>query len=245
MKRNRLLSVLGLGLFAALACGSGDSMSDYVRKSGPAPAGSPASFEADDRGYTVPPDLALIRVEIHGEGRTAEAAAAKIRTGIEQVENAAGTACPHAVVDYSAPRAGDWDEWHGSAEMRVEVDLAGATELAGKMAALDTCMGALDALARPQDKKDDEQLRVAVSSPLFSLKDPSAHAPALWARHAERLERVSDGSAAAALQPQDQRCVSSGTVVIESRSLTALRLALDLQCQTSDTVNEVEVAAAE
>jgi hypothetical protein len=201
-----------------------------VRKSGPPPAGSAESFEADALGTVVPPDGALVRVRVQGSGATADSAASRTRAGIDAIQAAAAAGCALSVDDYAPPSANGWDSWHAVATLKLDIDLAGKDTVEARMAALDACVTPLGPVERPAKAQRDEDLSIDVGAPLLTVDDPQAHVAALWRRHAARLAAVSDGSAAAALHPEDQRCTSQGIVTIEARSLSGVRLGLDLSC---------------
>ena len=229
----RLLAVCGLGLASTLACGSSDSLSSYSSRktASTADPGSADAFEADDAGLVVPPARALLSARVVGQADDAGAAQAALRSGIERVVAAAGAGgCVATVEDYAPARPGGWAGWRGAAQLRVELDLREAADVPARMAALDACVGPLAALV--DGEGGDEALEIALSAPLFGVDDPSAHAGALWARHAERLARVSAAAGAPQLHPEDLRCVSQGEVSVQARSIKGVRLGLDLACRS-------------
>lgn len=229
----RLLAVCGLGLASTLACGSSDGISSYSSRKSASTAdpGSPEALEAADTAYVVAPDRALLSVRVVGQGDDATQAQAALRSGIDQVLAAAKRGgCAASIEEYAPTRPGGWTGWRGQAQLRVEIDLREATDVPSRMAALDACLLPIAALA---DRDEDAEGReVSLSAPLFGVDDASSHTAALWARHAERLSRVSVAAAAPQLHPEDLRCVSHGDVSVRARSITGVQLGLDLSCRT-------------
>jgi hypothetical protein len=229
----RLLAVCGIGLASTLACGSSDGLSSYSsRKSASAPdPGSPEAFEADDAGVVAPPDRALLSVRVVGQHEDAPQAQAALKSGMERVMAAAKRGgCAASIEEYTPTRPGGWAGWRGQAQLRLEIDLREAADVPARMAALDACM--LPVAALTDGEENGDALEISLSAPLFGIDDPSVHTAALWARHAERLDRVSVAGPAPQLHPEDLRCVSRGDVSVLSRSITGVRLGLDLSCRT-------------
>lgn len=227
----RLMAVCGLGLASTLACGSSDGMSSYSSRSKTAASTQgPESFEAADRGYVVPPDRALMRVRISAEGEGGAAARGALSGGIADVQAAARSGgCAATIAEYTTPRPGGWDGWKGNAELRVEVDLREATDVAARIAAVDACLGSIAELAEREG--EDVQADIALSGLMYSLDDPDGHAAALWARHGSRLARVSAAAGAPQQHPEDLRCTTTGEVSITARSISGIGLALDVSCR--------------
>lgn len=228
----RLMAVCGLGLASTLACGSSDGISSYSSRSKTtASAQGPEPFEAADRGYVVAPDRALMRVRVSGDGESGAAARGALKSAMDAVQQAAKAGgCAATVAEYTTPRPGGWDGWKGSAELRVEVDLREAPDVGARIAAVDGCIGPIAELS---DREGDGQhIDVAMSGLMYSLDDPDGHAAALWARHGERLARVSAAAGAPQMHPEDLRCTTQGNVSVVSRSISGIGLELDMGCRS-------------
>lgn len=192
---------------------------------GPAPDAS--ELEADLHGrYLVAPDRALVRVEVTGHGPSRAAVTDRIRAGATQLVGALAVpgACEVSVVDFGSPR-GSGEQWADTATLRIDVPLAGVTDVSERFARVERCMQrfvSLGASARDLD--------LAVSQPLATVDHPDAHRAALLERALRPMREVEDTEGPTAFDASGVRCTSRGEVTITQRSLHGVAMTVDLEC---------------
>ncbi|MEZ4340809.1 MAG: hypothetical protein R3B82_29655 [Sandaracinaceae bacterium] len=184
-------------------------------------------LEADLHGrYLVPPDRALVRVEVTGHGGSRAAVSDRIRGGAARLVGALAVpgACEVTVVDFGAPR-GASERWTDTATLRIDVPLAGAADVGERFARVERCMERFSTLGA-----EARDLDLAVSHPLPTVDHPDAHRAALLERAFRPMREVEGTTGPAAFDPSGVRCTSRGEVTITERSLHGVAMSVDLEC---------------
>ena len=254
MARHHLLFALTGGMGIALACGSGGSGSSDVfsRKSysGGINVGDPAAYGALDLAYVVPPDRAVVRLEVVVTAETPELTAKELRARISATEAAAAEErCQARLMDYS-PSVPYGQGWRGNAELRVDVLLTGLDGVTARMDALDACLDSLRPLVTSDEGAviGEDKGKVWLEHSLITellVDDPHQHAPELLARRAGRLKAVASEDGAPQLAPEDLRCTATGDVTYGARRLAGVELILGMSCRVVDPSVELELDGAE
>ncbi len=186
-------------------------------------------LEQDLHGrYLVPPDRALVRVEVTAHAATRGGVGERIRAAATQLraDLAVPGACEVSVVDFGSPR-GAGEDWADTATLRLDVPLTGVADVAERFARVERCMqrfSTLGAVAR--------DLELAVSHPLPTVDRPDAHRAALLERALAPLREVGATGGPAAFDATGVRCTSRGEVTITERSLHGIAMTVDLECAT-------------
>ncbi|NOY27907.1 MAG: hypothetical protein GXP62_18745 [Oligoflexia bacterium] len=225
-----------LGVVAAYACGSGSGLesdigsyseSKWRGQTGPT---TPGDYSRLDHAVVVPPDRAVMRIDIHVTEASADAAAKALRQETDRALGAATATCTTTWVDYSPPRRRGNKTWTAQSELRVDALLTEATDLLGRADRLDACISATDPIltwSKPRKLSDDGTVWVVRSTPLLVVDAPEAHADALLAKASQRLKRVSGGDG---LHPEDLRCTPTGTITQGTARLSGVELLMELDC---------------
>lgn len=229
----RILSILALGLVSTLACAPGEGRSYERRRTSPSMSVEGAqAFDVLDQAYVVPPDRALVRVSLVGNGETYDASRARLQQHRAAVEAAARSGgCRVTLAEYVPPTVGGWRGFQARADLRVEVDLREAADVDARVLVIDECLAPLSTLS---SASADDEVAPGLSDVHYSVADPQAHAGALWARHAASLQPVSAAAGAPQQHPEDLRCVSSGRVSVTDAGIAGVALALDVTCRAGE-----------
>lgn len=181
----------------------------------------------------VPPERALLPVEVTVTHQSYEHAASEVRRVRAEIEGLLG---PHTLLrthDYTPPTSGDGTTYRAWIALEVEVDLRGLSEADQRMDRLDAVLGRLLSEIHseaPLRKKWTPKTSAAPNHGAlhFDLYAPQEHRPALLAQVASLLEGLPEASPAAQWDPSALTCVSTGEVRVCSRRLGGVTLELDL-----------------
>ncbi|MBX3269057.1 MAG: hypothetical protein KF729_02280 [Sandaracinaceae bacterium] len=229
-----LLAGCGFGARAepaapAVAFAGEPASSDYLWSRGAAAAAPDASdLERQLHGgaFLVPPDRALVRVDVTGRAPTRAELAARMddATRAMRATLAVPGACAAAVVALGAPRR-EGERWSATATLSIDVPLAGLDDVAARFARVERCMERFDAMGA-----ELAGLELAVSHPLPTVDRPHLHRAALLERAVGPLREVAAFDGPPAFDPNGVRCTSRGEVTIVERSLAGIALRVDLEC---------------
>lgn len=226
-----------LGVVAAYACGSGPGLESDIGSysstnwRSQAEPGTAGDYPRLDHAVVVPPDRAVMRIDIHVTDASADAAAKALRSETDRALGAATATCTTTWVDYSPPQRRDDDAWVAQSELRVDALLTDATDLSDRAGRLDACVSATDPIltwGKPRKLSDDGQVWAVRSAPLLVVDAPEAHIDALLAKASQQLKRVSSGDG---LHPEDLRCTPTGLITQGSTRLSGVELVMELECE--------------
>lgn len=194
----------------------------------------PDAGTLDQRGgIVVPPDRALVRIELEVRADSYAAAGDRIREAGRVVIDrlVAEDGCKAVVVDYPAAAPAAQSSWRTQAVVELDIDLGGKGALDQRMEQVESCMSRFEGL--DSDKEGPlAGVDVRVSAPLVTVDDLDQHRQDLLQRRFAVLEEV----ALAQGQPPQfdagaTRCTSTGEVSIAQRSLAGVRVVVDLRCE--------------
>ncbi|MES2643992.1 MAG: hypothetical protein V4850_31170 [Myxococcota bacterium] len=252
--RRSLLSpfapAVGLVLGLALACGGlggsgrGDSFSSSTeREVAPGAEG----YAALDQAYRVPPDRAVVAVTIGVTAGSVAETSSALTTEVTTLEQALGTRCTAAVLDYGPPTATGDTSWAATAEVRVDIDLRGLPGVSERRERIDACLASFEPRLTHENWKSyaNSPRQVRRSAPTLVVDAPDQHRDALLERERTRLSWAAAATGAPQLHPEDLRCVPAGTVHVGDQRLSGVVLALDMSCRVTTNAAAGTLVASE
>lgn len=206
-----------------------------ISKRGDARAMPEASTLEQRALLTVPPDRALVRIDI--AMRADSYAAARKDVGdvakdlVERI--AAVEGCEARIEESSTPRAQGREQWLGRSVLRLDAALTDRASLEDRTARVDACVEPLHAL-REAGGETMDRAEISVGEPWYTVDRPGQHRTALLQAALVPLEEV---AALEGTPPQFDarltRCTSSGHVSITQRSASGVGLTVDFTCDTT------------
>lgn len=191
----------------------------------------------------VPPDRAFVPIEVEIVHKSFEKAAKEVRAAVERTLLSVRDFdyCSVNLHDYDPPRPSG-DLWIAVGALRADIHLGGINDVSERMDRLDNCLRSWRTNASVRDRGKDKVLkpgtRLFLGEPVLVIDDPASHRETLLKSWATRLEAAASGVSAPQWHPTDLRCVASGIVRVTERSISALRLELEVQLEVLHPVRE-------
>lgn len=181
----------------------------------------------------VPPERALLPVEVTVIHQSYELAASEARRARTEIEGLLGPHTQVRIHDYTPPASSDGVTYRAWIALEIETDLRGLSEVEQRMDRLDAVLGRLLSQIfseAPLRKKWTPKTSASANHGAlhYDVYAPQDHRPALLAQVASLLEGLPEASASPQWDPSALCCMSTGDVRVRSRRLGGVTLELDL-----------------
>lgn len=180
----------------------------------------------------VPPDRALVRVDVSMKAEAYAGARTDTQSVAQQVVDkiAAVDGCTASIEESMTPHATGTKEWTGSAIVRLDASLEGLNSLGERTARVDACVEPLHSL-REAGGETMDRAEIRVGAPWYTLDQPSQHRTALLRAALAPLAEVAElEDTPPQFDALATKCTSEGRVSIVDRSATEIGLTVDLTC---------------
>lgn len=202
-----------------------------------------ANFVPNDpanKGFLVPPDLAVTQATIQVKGSSFTEVASLIELNTDKVLKSIATVqgCSATINNYQYPREDygkrildDSAVYFGSSELEIRISFAGLNTVADRIKQLNNCLQSLSGLNLTSSAKN-ASINLTLADVMPTINNLDRYRQELLAAKFNSLEAVANVAAQPSqFNANDTKCTSKGIVQIVSRSLSNIELDIDFNCQ--------------